>query len=73
VGIKIELAVTPEEALAIGRDLAYIRAEKGRKIIQPLTCRFLVKVFKGVEKSSRESYGAGKKMLHTLNETGFKP
>jgi hypothetical protein len=71
--MRVELTVTPKEALAIGRDLAYIKAEKDRKIIHPLTFRFLVKVFKGAKTSSRDSYRRGKQMLRTLYETGFEP
>jgi hypothetical protein len=70
--MRIELTVTPKEALAIGRDLAWLGAEKDGKILQPLTRRFLAKVFRGVETSSRDSYRRGKHMLRTLYETGFE-
>jgi hypothetical protein len=33
VGIRIGLSISAEEALAIGMDLAYIKAEKDRKIM----------------------------------------
>jgi hypothetical protein len=73
VGICIRLAVSAEEALAIGMDLAYIKAEKDRKIIQPDTYRFLVKVFKEAKVSSLNAYLQGKHMLHALNESRFEP
>jgi hypothetical protein len=60
VGIRIQLTVSAEEALAIGMDLAYIKAEKDRKIIKPLTYRFLVKVFNGAKTSSLNTYLGGK-------------
>jgi hypothetical protein len=71
--MRIELTVSTEEALAIGRDLAYIKAEKDRKIIQPLTYRFLVKVFKEAKTASLNAYLQGKHMLNTLNESRFEP
>jgi hypothetical protein len=71
-GMRIELTVTPKEALAIGRDLAWLKAEKDRKILRSLTRRFLVKVFREAEASGRDSYRRGKHMLRTLYETGFE-
>jgi hypothetical protein len=62
-----------EEALAIGRDLAYIKAEKDRKIIQPLTYRFLVKVFKEAKTTSLNAYLQGKHILNTLSKSRFEP
>jgi hypothetical protein len=73
VGIRIGLTVSAEEALAIGTDLAYIKAEKDRKIIQPVTCRFLARVFKEAKASSLNAYLQGKHMLHALNESRFEP
>jgi hypothetical protein len=73
VGVRIELTVSVEEALAIGRDLAYIKAEKDKKIIQPLTYRFLVKVFREAKTTSLNEYLQGKYMLNTLNESQFEP
>jgi hypothetical protein len=73
VGIRIGLTVSAEEALAIGMDLAYIKAEKDRKIIQPLTYRFLVKVFKEAKTSSLNAYLQGKNVLNALCETQFEP
>jgi hypothetical protein len=72
VGIRIQLTVSAEEALAIGRDLAYIKAEKDRKIIQPLTCRFLARAFREAKASSLTAYLQGKRMLHALNESQFE-
>jgi hypothetical protein len=71
--IRIQLTVSLEEALAIGRDLAYIKAEKDRKIIQPLTRRFLVRVFKAAKIASFNAYLQGKRMLNTLSESRFEP
>jgi hypothetical protein len=73
VGIRIGLAVSAEEALAIGRDLAYIKAEKDRKIIQPLTYRFLVKVFKEAKTTSLNAYLQGRNILNALGKTRFEP
>jgi hypothetical protein len=73
VGIQIQLTVSAEEALAIGMDLAYIKVEKGRKIIQPVTYRFLARAFKETRASSLNAYLQGKHMLHALNESQFEP
>jgi hypothetical protein len=73
VGIRIGLTVSAEEALAIGMDLAYIKAEKDRKIIQPCTYRFLVKVFKEAKTASLNAYLQGKNILNALGETQFEP
>jgi hypothetical protein len=73
VGIRIQLTVSAEEALAIGMDLAYIKAEKDRKIIQPHTYRFLVRVFKEAKTTSLNAYLQGKHMLNTLYESRFEP
>jgi hypothetical protein len=71
--MRIELTVSAEEALAIGRDLAYIKAEKDRKIIQPLTYRFLVKAFREAKTASLNVYLQGKNILNALCETQFEP
>ncbi|MDR3123298.1 MAG: hypothetical protein LBU16_05920 [Treponema sp.] len=73
MSIRIGLAVSAEEVMAIGRDLAYIKVEKDRKIIQPLTYRFLVKVFKEAKTSSLNAYLQGKNILNALGETQFEP
>jgi hypothetical protein len=57
--MRIQLTVSAEEALAIGTDLAYIKAEKDRKIIQPHTYRFLVKVFREAKATSLNAYLQG--------------
>jgi hypothetical protein len=71
--MRIQLTVSAEEALAIGMDLAYIKAEKGRKIIQPLTRRFLARAFNEAKTASLNAYLQGKRMLHALNESQFEP
>jgi hypothetical protein len=71
--MRIQLTVSEEEALAIGRDLAYIKAEKDRKIIQPLTCRFLVRVLREAKTASLNAYLQGKNILNALSETQFEP
>jgi hypothetical protein len=73
VGVRIQLTVSAEEALAIGRDLAYIKAEKDKKIIQPPTYRFLVRAFNEAKTTSLNAYRQGKTMLHTLHESRFEP
>jgi hypothetical protein len=65
--------MSEEEALAIGRDLAYLMAEKDRKIIQPHTCRFLVRVFNEAKTVSLNAYLQGKRMLHALEESRCEP
>jgi hypothetical protein len=54
-------------------DLAYIKTEKDRKIVQPVTCRFLARAFKEIRASSLNAYLQGKRMLHALNESQFEP
>jgi hypothetical protein len=71
--MRIELTVSAEEALAIGRDLAYIKAEKDRKIIQPLTCRSLIRVLREAKTASLNAYLQGKHILNALSETQFEP
>jgi hypothetical protein len=71
--MRIHLTVSAEEALAIGTDLAYIKAEKDRKIIQPHTYRLLVRVFKEAKATSLNAYLQGKHMLNTLCESRFEP
>jgi hypothetical protein len=73
VGIRIRLAISAEEALAIGRDLAYIKAEKNMKTIQPLTYSFLVKVFREAKTTSLNMRLQGENILSALCETGFEP
>jgi hypothetical protein len=73
VGIRIHLTVSAEEALAIGMDLAYLKAEKGRKTIQPVTCCFLARAFKETRSSGLNAYLQGKHMLHALNKSQFEP
>jgi hypothetical protein len=73
VGMRIQLTVSAEEALAIGMDLAYIKAGKNRKIIQPATCRFLVRVFREAKTTSLNAYLQGKNILNALGETQFEP
>jgi hypothetical protein len=70
---RIGLAVSAEEALAIGRDFAYLKAEKDRKSIQPLTYRFLVKVFKEAKTASLSVCLQGRNILNALSETQFEP
>jgi hypothetical protein len=72
VGVRIQLTVSAEEALAIGMDLAYIKAEKDRKIIQPSTYRFLVRAFNEAKVTSLSAYRQGKQMLQTLHESRFE-
>jgi hypothetical protein len=71
--MRIQLTVSAEEALAIGRNLAYLKAEKDRKIIQPLTYRFLVKVFREAKTTSLNAYLQGRNILNALSETQFEP
>ena len=73
MGIRITITLSVEEALAIGRDLAYIKAENDRKIIQPPTYRFLVRVFNEAKTTSLNAYQRGKHMLRTLCESRFEP
>jgi hypothetical protein len=73
MGMRIQLTVSAEEALAIGMDLAYIKAEKDRKIIQPPTYRFLVRVFNEAKTASLNAYRQGRQMLRTLHESRFEP
>jgi hypothetical protein len=71
--MRIQLTVSAEEVLAIGMDLAYIKAEKDRKIIQPITYRFLARAFQETRASSLNAYLQGKHMLHALSESQFEP
>ncbi|MDR0388085.1 MAG: hypothetical protein LBH57_08615 [Treponema sp.] len=73
MGIPVKLTVSAEEARAVGRDLAYIKAEKDRKLIHPVTYRFLVRVFKEAKTASLKAYFQGKQILNALGETGFEP
>ncbi|MDR2019942.1 MAG: hypothetical protein LBQ14_04165 [Treponema sp.] len=73
MGVRIQLTISAEEALVIGMDLVYIKAEKDKKIIQPLTCRFLTRIFREAKASSLNAYLQGKQMLHALNESQFEP
>jgi hypothetical protein len=71
--VRIQLAISAEEALAIGMDLAYIKAEKDRKMMQPATCRFLTRVFREAKASCLNAYLQGKHMLHALGKSQFEP
>jgi hypothetical protein len=73
VAICIKLTLSEEEARAVGRDLAYIKAGRDRKIIHPVTYRFLVRVFKEAKTVSLNAYMQGRHMFTTLYETGFEP